>query len=119
MGWWQLFIVRRIVAGANRPPTRGGWQRWLASDRGEGALGGIQGRLQLSFAMGDRGEAGLIGAGCEIDPLLQHQMEETAEALRITGHDILEGLDGVGTAEVKAEHGTDLSGDEGHAGRIG
>src|SRR5690606_33593560 len=52
-------------------------------------------------------------------PLLQHQMEETAEALRITGHDILEGLDGVGTAEVKAEHGTDLSGDEGHAGRIG
>ena len=46
-------------------------------------------------------------------------MEEALEALGIAGHHVFEGDDVVGTAEVQAEHGTGLGGDERYACGIG
>ena len=45
-------------------------------------------------------------------------MEEALEAFDVAGHHVLEGDDGVGAAEVQAEHAARLGGDEGDAGGI-
>lgn len=69
--------------------------------------------------MGDRGEAGFEGAWRQVHATLEHEVEEAVEARAVAGHHVGEGDDVVGAAEVQAEHGACLRGDERNAGGIG
>ena len=69
--------------------------------------------------MGYGGETGLERARCQVDAAFEHQMEEALEAIGIAGHDVGEGHDVIGAAEIQTEHAADLGGDEGDASGIG
>ena len=60
---------------------------------GEGGVGGGQGLGYLRLAVGQGEEAGLEGAGGQVDAGLQHQVVEALEGGQIAGGHLLEAAD--------------------------
>ena len=78
----------------------------------EGTIRGLYRGIYLYLAMSQRDESGLIGARCQIDAFIEHQMEETTECGHIALGYLGEAVDLALTAEEEAEHTAYLSGDQ-------
>ena len=84
----------------------------------DGGAADIEGVVDLELAVGEGDEAGLVGAGGEVDPEFEGLVEEAAEGVGVAFFGVVEVPDG-GFVEVEAEHAADAVEGEGAARAAG
>lgn len=106
----DMSIVLTFLPG----PEIGGF----GSERGHYPACSFYGLLNVVVGQGGTGEAGLEGGWRQVDALLEHALEELLEALRITGHHLVEAGNGGCIGKEETEHGASTLYRQGNAGAV-